>query len=227
MAESVDRKVFPMSTFAAYLTGEDYDGHRSSIREMLGYMTKMDIDATAEPFAAAIAKAWIYEQNPELTGIKGNADKFGAHVSLPPLPEDACAMLTAVVSELKDTQAKNKDQASKISELEKKLADTEAQLKDSNAKVTTYEAQLAEGDKKLQVSETQIDSYTGKVDTLLAKIEEVIKHGVVTAAAGGAAAEAAGAADAGESSDGNVDSPGEVSADFGFGTDDDGGGFGF
>lgn len=223
MAESVDRKVFPMSTFAAYLTGEEYDANRSGIREMLTYMTQMDVDATSEPFAAAIAKAWIYEQNPELTGIKGNTDKFGAHVSLLPLPEETCSTLSAVVGQLKDTQAKNKDQAAKISDLEKKLAETEAKLKEAEAKVTTYEAQLGAGEKKLQVSEGQIDSYTGKVDTLLAKIEEVIKHGVVTAAAGAGAAAAADAPAAEESSN---DSPGDVSADFGFGTDD-GGGFGF
>ncbi|GAB6177770.1 hypothetical protein JCM16814_26610 [Desulfobaculum senezii] len=225
MAESVDRKVFPMSTFAAYLTGEEYDANRAGIREMLAYMTQMDIDPTSEPFAAAIAKAWIYEQNPELTGIKGNAEKFGAHVSLLPLPEETSNMLSSVVSQLKDTQEKNKEQASKISSLEKELAETKAKLKDAEAKVTTYEAQLGEGEKKLQVSEGKIDSYTGKVDDLLAKIEEVIKHGVVTAAAGeGAAAAADAGADAGA-----TDSPGEVSADFGFGTDssDDGGGFGF
>ncbi|NJB68811.1 putative phage infection (PIP) family protein YhgE [Desulfobaculum xiamenense] len=225
MAESVDRKVFPMSTFAAYLTGEEYDANRSGIRELLGFMTGMSIDATSEPFAAAMAKAWIYEQNPELTGIKGHADKFGSHVSVLPLPADTCDMLAKVVAQLQDVQAKNKEQASKISDLQKQLSDTQAKLKEASAKVTTYEAQLGAGEKKLQVSEGQIDSYVGKVDSLLAKIEEVIKHGVVTTAAGaaGAAGEAAasGAADAGA-----VDSPGEVSADFGFGTDG-GDGFGF
>lgn len=224
MAESADRKVFSMGTFAAYLTGEDKDSNMAAIKEMLGYMTQLEIDGTSLPFAEAVAKAWIYEQNPELIDIKGKADQFGQHVSVPVLPEETTAQLAAIIGELKDTKAKNADQAKKISDLEKKLADAQAKLKAAEAKVTTYEAQLGEGEKKLTVSEGKIDSMTGKVDTLLAKIEEVIAHGVVTAApggeGGGAEAPAAAADEAAQ------DSPGGVSADFGFGTDD-GGGFGF
>lgn len=226
MAESVDRKVFPMGTFAAYLTGEDKDANMAGIKEMLGYMTQLEIDGTSLPFAEAVAKAWIYEQNPELLHIAGKADQFGQHVSVPVLPAEVTAQVASIVAQLKDTQAKNKAQATKISELEKKLADAQAELKTAKAKVTTYEAQLGEGEKKLQLSETKVNDYIGKVDGLLAKIEEVIKHGVVTAAAGGAAAAGDAAAPAG--ADAAVDSPGSVSSDFGFGTDDAGGdSFGF
>lgn len=223
MAESVDRKVFPMGMFAAYLTGEDKDSNMAGIKEMLGYMTQLEIDNTSLPFADAIAKAWIYEQNPELINIAGKADQFGQHVSVPVLPEDVTAQVGAIVAQLKDTQAKNTEQASKISDLEKKLAETEAKLKDASAKVTTYEAQLGEGEKKLTVSQTKIEDYTGKVDTLLAKIEEVIKHGVVSAAPGEGGGDAAAPA-----GDGPVDNAGEISDDFGFGTQDSGGdSFGF
>ncbi|MBU1002410.1 MAG: hypothetical protein KKE73_07795 [Proteobacteria bacterium] len=222
MAESVDRKVFSMGMFAAYLTGDDKDSNMAGIKEMLGYMTQLEIDNTSLPFADAIAKAWIYEQNPELINIKGKADQFGQHVSVPVLPEAVTAQLTAIVAELKDTKAKNTEQASKISDLEKKLAEAQTKLKAASAKVTTYEAQLGEGEKKLQVSESKIVDYTGKVDTLLAKIEEVIKHGVVSAAPG------AGGDAAAPASDGPTDSAGEISDSFGFGTVDGGGdSFGF
>lgn len=222
MAESVERKVFPMGMFAAYLTGEEKDANMAGIKEMLGYMTQLEIDATSLPFAEAIAKAWIYEQNPELINIAGKSDQFGQHVSVPVLPEDVAAQVNGIVAELKDTKTQNTEQASKISDLEKKLAETQAQLKDAQAKVTTYEAQLNAGEKKLTVSEGKIDTVTGKVDTLLAKIEEVIAHGVVSAAPGEGGA-AAGDADAAAA----VDSPGEVSDDFGFGTSGSDDGFGF
>ncbi|WP_461210116.1 zinc ribbon domain-containing protein [Desulfocurvus sp. DL9XJH121] len=224
MAESTDRKVFSMGTFAAYLTGEDKDSNMAAIKDMLGYMTQLEIDGASLPFAEAIAKAWIYEQNPELINIAGKADQFGQHVSVPVLPEDVTAQVSAIVAELKGTKDKNAEQAAKISDLEKKLADAQSKLKAAEAKVTTYEAQLGEGEKKLSVSEGKIDSVTGKVDDLIAKIEQVIAHGVVTAAAGdGGAAAPAASADAAAQ-----DTPGEVSSDFGFGTDDSGGdSFGF
>ena len=106
MAESVDRKVFSMGMFAAYLTGDDKDSNMAGIKEMLGYMTQLEIDNTSLPFADAIAKAWIYEQNPELLNIKGKADQFGQHVSVPVLPEGVTAQVGAIVAELKGTKAK-------------------------------------------------------------------------------------------------------------------------
>ena len=225
MAESVDRKVFSMGTFAAYLTGEDKSANMAEIKEMLGYMTQLEIDNTSLPFAEAIAKAWIYEQNPELINIAGKADQFGQHVSVPVLPEETTSQVGSIVAVLKDTQAKNSEQASKIADLEKKLAEAQAKLKDAQAKVTTYEAQLGEGEKKLTVSEGKIESVTGKVDTLLAKIEEVIAHGVVTATAGEGGGDAAAAAGGDAAAQ---DTPGEVSDSFGFGTEDSGGdSFGF
>jgi len=224
MAESIDRKVFPMSTFAAYLTGEEKDSNLAGIKEMLAYMTQLEIDGTSLPFAEAVAKAWIYEQNPELINIAGKADQFGQHVSVPVLPEALSAQIGSIVAELKGTQEKNKAQAAKISELEKKLSEAQAELKTAKAKVTTYEAQLGEGEKKFQVSEGKVTEYIGKVDGLLAKIEEVIKHGVVSAAPGAGGDAAGGGAAA---SDGPKDTVGEVADDFGFGTVSEEESFGF
>jgi hypothetical protein len=69
MAATEDRKVFPMTAFLRLPHGEGYDANKQGIKEMLAYVAGMPIDATSELFAAALAKAWIYEQNPELTGI--------------------------------------------------------------------------------------------------------------------------------------------------------------
>jgi len=72
MAESAtERKTFSMGTFYAYLTGEDKASQQQEIKDLLSFMTGMEIDASSEPFATAVSKAWIYEQHPELTGIAG------------------------------------------------------------------------------------------------------------------------------------------------------------
>ena len=70
-----------------------------------------------------------------------------------------------------------------------------------------------EGEKVIVASEAKVTEYIGKVDELLKMIEDVKKHGVVTVAAGGAAA--------GEASSGSGDPVvgGEPSSDFGFGSD--------
>ena len=77
------RKIFPMDTFVAYLKG---DGS-ASVTEMLGYLTKKNLDAESVPFAAALAKAWIYEQHPEL--VRMSSGEMGAtaqNVSVAVLP---------------------------------------------------------------------------------------------------------------------------------------------
>jgi len=201
MATTEDRKVFPMNTFYAYLTGEGYDANKAGIKDMLGYLTGLSIDAQSELFAAALAKAWIYEQNPELTGIAGHADKFGAHVSVPKLPDTVAAKVKAVAEKAADQSKKIADLNAKVADLEKKLKDAQAKQKDAEAKVKTLETAAAEPEKKITASAAKVDEYLKKVDDLLAKIEEVKKHGVVTVgagapAAGGDAAAAAPAADA-------------------------------
>lgn len=226
MATTEDRKVFPMTTFQAYLTGEGYDANKQGIKDMLAYLSDMSIDAQSEIFAAAIAKAWIYEQNPELTGIAGHADKFGAHVSVPKLPGAVAAKIKAVAEKAADQSKKIAELNAKVSDLEKKLKDAQAKQKDAEAKVKTLETAAAEPEKKITASAAKVDEYLKKVDDLLAKIEEVKKHGVVTVGAGapGAPAEA-GAAPAGDSA--AVDSAGEIADSFGFGTVQEDTSFGF
>lgn len=222
MGEAMDRKVFPMGTFYSFLTGEDVDANKQGIKELLGFLIQQDVDSTSEMFAASLAKAWIYEQNPELAAIK-KAGKLGDHVSVPSLPADVTAKVAELVEAITAAQAENKDLKAKLADAEKKLADTSAKLKDASAKVKTFEAKAAEPEAKIEASSKKVDDYLKKVDDLLAKIEEVKKHGVVTAAPGAGGDAAAPAADAGAAQD----SPGEVADSFGFGTDQGGDSFGF
>ena len=218
MAATEDRKVFPMNAFYAYLTGEGYDANKQGIKDMLAYVADMPIDATSELFAAALAKAWIYEQNPELTGIAGHADKFGAHVSVPKLPSAVTAKIKAVAEKAADQSKQVADLKAKVADLEKKLKDAQAKQKDAEAKVKTLETAAAAPEQKITASAAKVDEYLKKVDDLLAKIEEVKKHGVVTVGAGAPAAggDAAAAAPAGDAA--AVDSAGEIADSFGFGT---------
>lgn len=221
MAEA--RKVFPMNAFVSYLKGVDKEGNKKAVAEMVGFMAGMEIDAELAPFAAALAKAWIYEQHPELVRMSGG--ELGAtaqNVSVSVLPPDVVAEISAIFAKLAATKKANDEMSAKLAKVEKELAEKTAILKDAEVrckaaedKAKKLEASLKdEGEKVIVASQAKVTEYIGKVDELLKMIEDVKKHGVVTVAAGGAAPAGEAAGGTGEPVVG-----GEPSSDFGFGSD--------
>lgn len=218
MAEA--RKTFPMSVFNAYLKGDK----SSNVCELLSFMTKKDIDPEFEPFAAALSKAWIYEQHPELTKMKkGEVASLGENVSLVELPADVQGDLDAIFAKLGEYRASVASLTDKLHKSEVALAEASAKLKETEKQLATANGELSklkatgkdEGDKVFVTSQGKIEEYMGKLDELLKMIDDVKKHGVVTVAAGGAAP--AGGAPAAGSGEPKVG--GEPEADFGFGSD--------
>lgn len=180
------------------------------------------IDAELAPFAAALAKSWIYEQHPELVRMSGGELGGSAqNVSVAVLPPDVVAEVSAIFSSLAVSKKTIAEQSAKLAKLEKELAEKTAILKDVDVRLKAAEDKAKrleasakdEGEKLIVASADKVQEYIGKVDELLKMIEDVKKHGVVTVAAGGAApageASASGAPEAG----------GEPAADFGFGSD--------
>ena len=221
MAEA--RKVFPMNAFVSYLKGIDKEGNKKAVAEMVGFMAGMEIDCDLAPFAAALAKAWIYEQHPELVRMSGG--ELGAtaqNVSVSVLPPDVVAEISAIFGKLTETKKANEELAAKLEKAEKELAEKTAILKDVEVRCKAAEdkakrledSSKGAGEKVIVASEAKVVEYIGKVDELLKMIEDVKKHGVVTVAAGGAAS--AGGASGGS---GEPEVGGEPSSDFGFGSD--------
>lgn len=200
------RKIFPMDTFVAYLKG---DGS-ASVAEMLGYLTQNDLDDDSVPFAAALAKAWIYEQHPELTKMsKGQMVELGQSVSVAPMPVKAKTEVDEVFAKLAGTKAQLKAKDAKIDELTRALAAKDGEIAALSAKVKEFESQKkGQAEALFVTTEARIVEFTGKLEALLKEVEEVKKTGVVVAgvAAAAGAAPAAGGA------------PAEVGAgdDFGF-----------
>ena len=122
MAEA--RKVFPMNTFVSYLKGIDKEGNKKGVAEMVGFMSGMEIDAELAPFAAALAKAWIYEQHPEL--VRMSSGELGAtaqNVSVAVLPPDVVAEVNAIFAKLTESKKTIDAQAAKLATVEKELAE--------------------------------------------------------------------------------------------------------
>ena len=216
MAEA--RKVFPMNAFVSYLKGIDKEGNKKGVAEMVGFMTGMEIDAELAPFAAALAKAWIYEQHPEL--VRMSSGELGAsaqNVSVAVLPPDVVAEVNAIFAKLTESKKTIDEQTAKLAKVEAELAEKTAILKDVEVRAKAAEDKAKrleasakdEGEKLVVASQAKVEEYIGKVDELLKMIEDVKKHGVVTVAAGGVAGAAAGGAAAAE-----------PEPEVGFGTDD-------
>lgn len=205
------RKIFPMDTFVAYLKG---DGN-ASVAEMLGYLTQKDLDGDSIPFAAALAKAWIYEQHPELTKMsKGQMVELGQSVSVAPMPVKAKSEVDEVFAKLADYKGQINAKSAKIDELTKALEAKDAEIAALSAKVKEFESQKkGEAEALFVTTEARIVEFTGKLEALLKEVEEVKKTGVVVAGVAGVAA--AGAAPAAAEAAG---APAEAAAgtDFGF-----------
>lgn len=204
------RKIFPMDTFVAYLKGEGTE----SVDELLAYMTQKDLDADSTPFAAALVKAWIYEQHPELTKMsKGQVVELGQSVSVAPMPVKAKAEIDEVFDKLAEYKGQINAKEAKIAELNTTLAAKDAEVAALAAKVKEFESQKkGEAEALFVTTEARIVEFTGKLEALLKEVEEVKKTGVVVA---GVAGVAAGAAPATE---GGAGAPAEAGAgdDFGF-----------
>lgn len=215
------RKTFPMSTFVSYLKGGEIN---QNVKDLLAFMTQKDINDEFKPFAAALAKAWIYEQHPELAKMKtGQVSGLGDNVSVGALPGDVMTCVDTIFGKLAEYHQTIADQGEAVKDLEAKLAGAEAKLAETEKALAEYKGKCeafeasasGEGDKVIVNSQAKVEEYIGKVDELLAMIEDVKKNGVVTVAAGAAPA----AADAGSSSAGAPETGGEPAGDFGFGSD--------
>ena len=173
------RKIFPMDTFVAYLKGDE----DASVAEMLGYLTQKDLDDDFAPFAAALSKAWIYEQHPELTKMsKGQVVELGQSVSVAPMPVKAMDEINEVFDKLADYKGTINDQAAEIEDLNQALAAKDGEIAALQAKVKEYEDEKkGQAEELFVTTEARIVEFTGKLEALLQEVEEVKKTGVVVA----------------------------------------------
>ncbi|MDO9083330.1 MAG: hypothetical protein Q7U56_08615 [Humidesulfovibrio sp.] len=195
MAEA---KVFPMHTFVSCLKGGD--AADSGLLEMLSFLTQDSVDADSAPIAAALSKAWIYEQEPRLTKASaGEVADLGDKVAVKPLPAAAQAQAQAILTKMADLRAANATLLDQVAKLTTEKADLAGELAGVKAKLKPLEQQAAQGDVRLQVSNAKMDEHIKKLDQLMEEVAKVKAQGVVVVGgAGGAAAEGgAGGGDAG------------------------------
>ncbi len=222
MAEA--RKTFPMSTFVSYIKGEGADAQKANIVDLLSFMTKKDINDEFEPFAAALAKAWIYEQHPELAKMKsGELAASGDSVSVLELPAPVLGEVDGIFAKLAEYHTTITEQSAKITDLEAKLAEATGKLAETAKSMADYKGKYealeasgkGAGEKVIIAAEEKVTELNSKVTELAGEIDKVkssiiaILQAAPTGEGGAPATPGAGAPAAG----------GEPEADFGFGSD--------
>ena len=216
--EVVQDRVFPISALVGCLKGEAAD---AGVLEMLSYITQSDVDADLAPVAAGLSKGYIYEQEPGLTGYKGeDIAALGSKVKLAPLAGEELSQAQAALGVVAEVKAEIDVLKATIADLEKAKAALEAEVVTLQAKVKVADAASAAGENKISVSATKIDDMVKKLEALQAEVEKVKSQGVVVAGAAGGGGEAGAG---GEDLSTGPKVGGEPEADFGLGGDAFGG----
>lgn len=215
MAEA---KIFPMNTFVSCLKGANTAD--AGTIELLSFMTQNEVDAEFAPIAAALSKAWIYEQEPQLAkATAGDVSGLGEKVAIKPLPDAALAQAQGIMNKMAELRAANAALSAQVEKLTAEAAAKGDEVKALKAKLKPLEDQAAQGDVKLQVSNSKMDEHIKKLEQLMEEVAKVKAQGVVVAGvAGGAAAGADAGASAGGDASGAPSVGGEPEADFGLGS---------
>jgi hypothetical protein len=213
MAEA---KVFPMHTFVTCLKGGD--AADSGLLDMLSFLTQGSVDAEFAPIAAALSKAWIYEQEPQLTkATAGDVAGLGEKVAVKPLPDAAQAQAQAILAKMADLRAANAALVDQVAKLTAEKTAVASELAGVKGKLKAFEEQAAKGDVKLQVTASKLDEHIKKLEQLMEEVAKVKAQGVVVAGVAGGGAAAEGGAAGGDAS-GAPAVGGEPEADFGLGS---------
>ncbi len=215
MAEA---KVFPMHTFVSALKGGETAD--SGVLDMLSFLTQANVDAELAPLAAGLSKAWIYEQEPQLTkATAGDVSALGEKVAVKPLPEAAQAQAQGIIAKVADLRAQNATLAEQVAKLTAEKEALKGELAGVKGKLKDFEEQAAKGDVKLSVTASKMDEHIKKLEQLMEEVAKVKAQGVVVAGvAGGAAAAGDAGAAAGGDASGAPAVGGEPEADFGLGS---------
>lgn len=243
-----DRKVFPLETVLALVTGKK----DADVTELAGFITGHSVTCTAcaatvAPFAAAWLARWYpkfmdceWAEGQDWQAFVAKARKaLGDNVSLTPMSGRVKALAGQALDALTEANAAVARQTDAVVRLEarvRELEPFEARAAAAQKQCDTLEDKLKAMKAEMGGLTRQVAEFQGKVavnhDELMQTIKDAIKTGIKDGLKGmavgvAAAAGTAGAADAGA----EADLPAEESSvpdDFGFGASGaDSDGFGF
>ena len=238
-----NRKLFPIETVMALVTGKD----GIDIKEVAGYISGRSIVCDTQAKAVGVfAAAWLARWYPNFTGMLWTENQtweafvsqargqLGDNVSLQPMDARTKELAAEAIGFLEDAQKSVNAATAQTMQLEERvraLEPFEAQAKALQKKVDELEAKIKTMNTDMGGLRRKVAEFDGKValeqDELMRTIKDAIKDGMkgMVVASGVAGAAAAGDA-GGEAAAAAVEDEGGED-DFGFGSSKSDDEFGF
>ena len=238
----VARKVFPLESVLALLTGKE----DAAVAEIAGFLTGRSLCCCSAALAAPMAAgrlANLYpafinlqydESRPWADFVSGMKAQVGDNVSVPPMTGQSQAMVAKVLDAMAEKADTLKAQAAEIAALHARVEALEpfqGKAEEQEKKISQLEAKVKSQNTDIGALRKEMAPFQGKVPVDQQELENIIKDAIVKNLknfTGGVAAAGAAAA-AGEAvAEAAAEESGGVPDSFGFGSSgSDGDGFGF
>ena len=240
----VARKVFPMESVLALLTGKE----DAVVTEIAGFLTGRSLCRCSAALLAPMAAGWLanlypafinlqYDESRPWTDLVSNMkSKVGDNVSVPPMSGQAQNLVAKTLDAMAEKAETLKAQATEIATLQarvEELAPFRGKAEEQDKKISQLEAKVKSQNADIGALRKEMVPFQGKVPVDQQELENIIKDAIVKNLKNftGGAAVAGAAALAGEAVAEAVaeeESGGGVPDSFGFGASgSDSSGFGF
>jgi len=241
----VARKVFPLESVLALLTGKE---DAASV-EIAGFLAGRSLCCCSASLVAPMAAGWLANQYPAFVNLRYEESqswtnfvsdmktKVGDSVSMPPMSSSAQAMVAKSLDAMAATAETLKIQAAEIATLQARVVELEPFLsksEDQDKKISQLEAKVKSQTADIGTMRKDMIPFQGKMPVDQAALESIIKDAIVKNLknfTGGAVAAAGAAVLAGEAvadAAAEEESSGGPPDSFGFGASgSDSSGFGF
>ncbi|MDR0465981.1 MAG: hypothetical protein LBH94_01340 [Deltaproteobacteria bacterium] len=217
----VARKVFPLESVLALLTGKE----DAAVAELAGFLAGRSLCCCSAALTAPMAAGWLAnlypafvnlqydESRPWASFVSGMKAQVGDNVSVPPMSGMAQAMVAKALDAMAEKTETVKVQAAEIVSLQtrvEELTPFQSKAEEQEKKISQLDAKVKSQNADIGALRKEMVPFQGKVPVDQQELEKIIKDaivknlknftgGVATAVAGEAAAEAVA-----EESDGGV-----------------------
>jgi hypothetical protein len=234
------RKVFPMESVLALVTGRD----DPAVAELAGFLAGRSLCRCSAALAAPMAAGWLASLYPDFIGLEHDESlpwpafvntmkaRMGDSVSVPPMNGRVASLVGKVLDAAAGKDETIRAQAAEMAALQTRVAELEplqARNEEQEKKIAQLEAKVKSLTADVGALRKEAIPFQGKTPVDQQGLENLIRDAIVKNLKGFVAGAAAGAV-AGEAVAEEAAAPesGEVPSDFGFGSSGaDGDGFGF
>ena len=234
------RKVFPLETVLALITGKE----DAAVTELAGFLTGRSLCCCGAALAAPMAAGWLANLYPSFVGLEWNESESwpafvnkmkaqtGDNVSVPPMSAQAMKLVGKVLDAMAEKAETNKVQAAEIATLQARVEELDpyrVKAEEQEKKIDQLEAKVKSLNTDVGTLRKEMAPFQGKTPVDQQALETLIKDAIVKNLKGAVVAETAGSAGASEgAAEATPEETDGVPDSFGFGSSKaDGDGFGF